>query len=211
MATRLTDTKELGTIGCNGAGLARFLEWKVNSPGPLNRNVIRLKVFMPVVAEHERKELLRRFGISDRVVEQSTDSSRHTLLDYRCKTPWYPYNGAGCPEGLPVVPIWECGDIITAVRGYPDGLEFIRYGIEWPDECERIAVTEQGMLAHLFVDLIEDNDEFQVDDFMDVADSIGFRFLATVFARYNAVPHDTSQDHSMFLASLASVIDDTDG
>jgi len=32
-----------GTMRFNGAGLARFLEWHVNSPGPLIANVPRLR------------------------------------------------------------------------------------------------------------------------------------------------------------------------
>jgi hypothetical protein len=111
---------------------------------------------MPVVPEGQRLDNLRRLGLSEALIRQSGGDHVHPLLEFRCPgPPLYSYRGARSPEGPPLVPLWDCGDSVTGVW-VRDGLEFIEFSIEAPEEHTVLARTEQGLWATVFVHLYED-------------------------------------------------------
>ncbi|MGB7343321.1 MAG: hypothetical protein WBD20_03855 [Pirellulaceae bacterium] len=115
------------------------------------------------------------------------------------------------PPNLEIVPIWQSGDTITAICHPPAKPTFIRFDIELVDDYEELASTEQGMLANLFVGLIEDNDELAPEGFADAAHAIGFRYLDMVFSQYERFDHGTSAAHFTFLRHIASQVDELSG
>jgi hypothetical protein len=166
---------------------------------------------MPVVDAINRIAALRELNVSQAVIEQSSGNLIHPLFEFRCQPPFYPYHGAAAPAGLEIVPIWESGDAITAICRPPSRPMFIRFDIELVDAYEEIASTEQGMLANLFVGLIEDNDELDLDGFTDAALAIGFRYLERVFSQYVRFERGTAAAHFAFLRHITDQIDELGG
>lgn len=169
---------------------------------------------MPVVREEHRIEELQKLGLSESLIRLSEGKIPDETFQYRCKTPFYAYHGSRLPDGEIIVPLWDCGDFVTAVRGpTADKLEFIRFGIEYVDEFQIIARTEQGLLAHLLVELFEDNDEWTPREFEVPANLVGFRYMSTLVAEYNSSDHSTPERHGEFVRRLVSAIDkqETDG
>jgi hypothetical protein len=163
---------------------------------------------MPVVPEENRIKELQRLGLSESLILLSEGKILDEMFEYRCKTPFYVYHGSRLPEGELIVPLWDCGDVVTALRGpSADELEFIRFGIEHVDEFQVIARTEQGLLAHLFVELLEDNDEWTPREFDESANLVGFRYMSTLVTEYNSSDHSTSERHGEFVRRLVSAID----
>jgi hypothetical protein len=163
---------------------------------------------MSVVPEDHRIKELQRLGLSESLIRLSEGLIPDEIFEYRCKTPFYVYQGLRLPEGEVIVPLWDCGDVVTAVRGpLADKLEFIRFGIEYVDEFQIIARTEQGMLAHLFVEFVEDNDEWPPREFDDAANLVGFRYMSTLVAEYDSSDHSTPERHGEFVCRLVSAID----
>lgn len=163
---------------------------------------------MPILPEDDRIKELQRLGLSESLIRLSEGMTPNEIFKYRCKTPFYVYHGSRLPEGEAIVPLWDCGDVVTAVRGPSSNkLEFIRFGIEYVDEFQIIARTEQGMLAHLFVELFEDNDEWTPREFDEPANLVGFRYMPMLVAEYNSSDHSTSERHGEFVRRLVSAID----
>lgn len=166
---------------------------------------------MPVVPDERRIEELRRLGISDPVIRQSASEEVHPIFSTRCKPPFYSYHGAVCPAGPPLVPLWDSGDTVTAVWQPDDRLEFIEFRIECRGEYQVLARTEQGLLANLFVNLLEDEDDVGPEQRETAATLIGFRFLPEVIAAYQAADHKTTEAHEAFRRRLMNSIDQLGG
>src|SRR5438034_666015 len=121
---------------------------------------------MPVVPEGDRLDALRRLGLSDPLVRVSAGERVHPLFWFRCQgPPWHSYHGAGCPDGPPLVPLWDCGDTVTGVWERGGRLEFIRFDVDDPEGYDTLASTEQGLWAMVLADLHEDGCEAAPDDF----------------------------------------------
>ncbi|KAI1692674.1 hypothetical protein DdX_21112 [Ditylenchus destructor] len=61
--------------------------------------------------------------------------------------PFYNYHGARAPEGPTLVPLWEHGSRVCALRESDGGLEFIEFSIEDPAGFERLAGNRAGVLG----------------------------------------------------------------
>jgi len=157
--------------------------------------------------EGVRIDGLRRLGLSEALIRQSAGNCLHPLLEFRCAGPPYrSYHGAGCPEGPPLAPLWECGDSVTGVWVREGRLEFIQFSIEDQKEYRVLARTEQGLWATVFVNLYEDRDDLAPQAFRDAAGAVGFRFLDRLVASYvSGFP--TFEAHEAFLSDLVGTID----
>ncbi|MDB5307172.1 MAG: hypothetical protein JWO38_1374 [Gemmataceae bacterium] len=162
---------------------------------------------MPVVEDVHRLDVLRRLGLSDPLVRQSSGEQLHPLFWFRCQgPPWYSYHGAGCPEGPPLMPLWDKGDTVTAAWVKDGRLEFIEFGIEWSDEYVVLAHTEQGLWATVFVLLLEDEDSLELEDFREPAWVVRFRFLdRLVYGRDGGT--QTFEEHRAWLREVVEGID----
>lgn len=129
-----------------------------------------------VVAEEARETELRRLQLSAGLIRLSTGELAHEAFRYRCfGPPYYSYHGAGRPQGPVLVPLWDCGDVVTAVWQRDDGLQFISFSIETPEDVWPIARTEQGLWLRAFDSLFESDTEDEA--LRDAAQTVGFRFL----------------------------------
>ena len=163
---------------------------------------------MPVVQEGQRLDMLRRLGLSEALVRQSTGERLHPLFEFRCQgPPFYSYHGAGCPEGPALAPLWDCGDSVTGVWIRGGRVDFIEFDIEAVAEYRVLAHTEQGLWATVFVNLYEDRDDLGSEAFRDAARAVGFRFLDRLVAAYDSADVSTFDAHEAFLGSLIGAID----
>jgi hypothetical protein len=162
---------------------------------------------VPVVAEGNRLDTLRQLGLSDALVRLSAGERLHPLFEFRCQgPPFYSYHDAGCPEGPPVAPLWDCGDSVTGVWVRNGRLEFIEFGIEGHGEYTVLAHTEQGLWATVFADVYEDEDELGPEDLRDAARAAGFRFLDRLVDSYGS-GYSTLEARRSFLRGLVGAID----
>jgi hypothetical protein len=167
---------------------------------------------MGVVSDVERVSFLHRLRLSDVLIQQSSGSSIDPLLAFRCKSPpFFSYHGARCPEGPMLAPLWDCGNTVTAVWLRDGRPEFIEFDIEMPHEYRVIAHTEQGLWATVFVNLFEDNDELERDQFRPAAEAVGFRFLDRLVESYEAADLSTFESHDRFLRAVVGEIDHESG
>ena len=163
---------------------------------------------MPVVPEGERMDGLRRLGLSEALVRQSAGESLDPLFSFRCQgPPHFSYHGAGCPDGPPLLPLWDCCDSVTGVRASDRRLEFIEFSIESSEEYTVLAHTEQGLWATVFVNLFEDKDYLAPDAFREAASTVGFRFLDLLAASYYSADTSTFAAYGRFRANLIGTID----
>ena len=163
---------------------------------------------MPVVAQEERLDALRRFGLSGALIRLSAGERLHALFELRCQgPPFYCYHGASCPEGPPLAPLWDWCDSVTGVWMRDGRLEFIRFSLEAVAEYEVLANTEQGLWAGIFVELYEARDDLSAEDFREAARAAGFRFLDRLIEAYEAAEHSGVETHAAFVRELISGID----
>ncbi|HTK75143.1 MAG TPA: hypothetical protein VL371_07770 [Gemmataceae bacterium] len=164
---------------------------------------------MPVVEEAQRLDTLRRLGLSEALVRQSSGEPVHPLLAFRCQgPPFYSYHGAACPEGPPLAPLWDCGGSVTGVWVRGGRLEFIEFSIEAHEEYTILAHTEQGLWAAVFVNLYEDRDDLGPDAFGDAARAVGFRYLDRLVTSYGSADVSTFEAPAAFLRNLVGTIDE---
>ena len=163
---------------------------------------------MTFVALSQRQATLERIGISLALRRVASGEELHPALWYRCKgPPFLADHGATAPPGTPILPLWDCGDMVTGLREAQSGLEFVNFHVEAPEDCLVLSRSEQGLWATVFVDLIEDSPESGKAEFAEAALAVGFKFLPLVFQSYEAADHRTYAAHQAFLRDLVSAID----
>lgn len=163
---------------------------------------------MPVVAQEERSGALRPFGLSEALIRLSSGERLHALFELQCKgPPFYCYHGAGCPDGPPLVPLWDWCDSVTGVWVRDGRLEFIRFDIEAAAEYEVLAKTEQGLWGRVFLDLYEARDDLSAEDFREAARVVGFRFLDQLVGAYESAELSSVEAYAAFVKELVRGID----
>lgn len=149
---------------------------------------------MLVIPAEQRLDALREFGLTEPLVRQSSGELVHPLLRFRCQgPPYYSYHGAGCPNGPLLVPIWDCGDTVTAVWKRSGRLEFIEFSIESHEKHGVLARSEQGFWATVFATLLEDSDEREESQLPEAAAAVEFRYLDRVIGLFNLTNAATLQ------------------
>jgi hypothetical protein len=163
---------------------------------------------MSVVAQAKRLVELWRLGLSEALIRLFGGERLHALFDYRCQgPPFYCYQGAACPDGPVLLPLWDSDDSVTAVWVRERRLEFMKFSVEAPAEHVVLARTEQGLWASVFVDLYEDRDDLLVEDFREAARVVGFRFLDWLVDAYESADVSTVDAHATFVRELVRRID----
>lgn len=151
---------------------------------------------------NSREQRLRALGLSDAVVGLATGDHSEDMFFFRCQgTP--PPQEMRFPEGVPAEPLWQCEGWATAVRARDGRNEFVAFDSDNPEIWQVIAHSEQGLLANLFSDLIEDEDwEEEVEEseagLRAAAEAVGFRHLDDLMAFAEA--HAEDEDYAETLA-----------
>jgi len=163
---------------------------------------------MAVIARAQRMAELQRLGLSAPLMRLADGECVHEAFRASCLGPaFYVYHGADAPAGPPLIPLWDSGDTVSGVWEKSDGLEFIEFSIEMPDEFEKIARTEQGFWATRFDFLYEC--DLPDEELQRAAASVGFRFLDRHLASREAAEErlDTFKGHRAWLRELVESID----
>jgi hypothetical protein len=147
---------------------------------------------MRPVPKSDRVAKLRRLGVSDAVIRLATGAVKVSLFPL-LRTPYKVYRGIDWPaRGLVFAPLWEEGDVVTAARERGGGTEFFAFSVEDPLARWRLAGSEQGLLATLFNDPVNecyDEPEGVASlraKLAAAAEAVGFRHLADLDAVYAA-------------------------
>jgi len=106
-----------------------------------------------------------------------------------------------------MTPVWDRDDLVVGVRETPEGLEFVVYGIEAPQNFSVLARTEQGFWVVQFDSLYEADEA--IEDLQRASEAVGFRFLDRYLARRKAAEAElgTFEAHERWLTMLVAEID----
>ncbi|SDX20475.1 hypothetical protein [Lysobacter enzymogenes] len=163
---------------------------------------------MNVVAESERLARLRALPLSPALRAMAEGRLPHPQL-WRCQTgtPFYVYRGAEVPAGPVLIPLWDWNDWVLGVRERPDGLEFVRFDIEMPDEVECLARTEAGLWARLFDALYED--DLELEELEAIAQAVDYRYWPLQLQRRQTAEPQFGTDltHPQWLEETIAAVD----
>lgn len=163
---------------------------------------------MAVIAKDLRMAALQGLGVSVPLRRLAAGECIHEAFRGHCLgPPFYAYHRAGVPAGPPLIPLWDSGDTVFGVWEKADGLEFIEFSIEAPEEFELVARTEQGFWATRFDFLYEC--DLPENELQSAAASVGFRFLDRHLASREEAEErlDTFRGHRAWLRELVAEID----
>lgn len=137
-----------------------------------------------------REAALKQAGLSEPVVDLAMGRHPHDLFFFRCQEP---------PDLEGALPLWQCEGWVTAFHGG----EFVGMDPKDPEARQVIARTEQGLLANLFSDLVEDEDwEEEEEEAMaalrEAAEEVGFQHLDDLLAFQER--HAEDEDYAETLA-----------
>ncbi|WP_157754024.1 hypothetical protein [Lysobacter capsici] len=172
----------------------------------------RIIAAMPsnVIEESRRLPALSQLGVSPALLQMASGQLPHpALVSCSSGAPYYLYHGAEAPDGPQVLPLWDIGDQVIAIRAQASGLEYICFSIEAPDEVEQLATTEQGFWATQF-DFMYELD-MEIETLHAVAQAVGYRFLQMQLDSREAVESQLGSPsrHSAWLCELVAAIDAT--
>lgn len=163
---------------------------------------------MSVVDAASRIDALAALGASAPLVRLASGDCVHPLLRSTCLgPPFYSYHGAHSPPGPMLIPLWDDGDRVYALRNTDAGPEFIRFSIEDAQSADVVARTEQGFWADRF-DFLYETDA-PLDDMQAAADAVRFREFETYLAAREAFEDrpDNFPPHRMWLAQTIAEIE----
>ena len=163
-----------------------------------------------VVEESRRIAALGQLGLSPALLQMASGQFPYPALA-SCSSgpPYYLYHGAEAPDGPQVLPLWDIGDQVIAVRAQASGLEYICFSIETPGEVEQLATTEQTFWATQF-DFMYELD-IEIEALHAIARAVGYRFLQMQLDSRDAVESQlvSSSRHGEWLSELVASIDAT--
>ena len=162
-----------------------------------------------VVPAAERVEELRRMRLSPPLIRMTGGRYPHDLLrDIYAAPSLYSESGLNVSRlATPIVPLWDRGDSVHAVRRFSGGLLFLEVDIEDPTVGLPLARTEAGYWAGQ-IDFLYECDE-PTATLRAVASSVGFEHLDFQLAsRTAAEPRlGTHEGHATWLAAFVADID----
>lgn len=153
-------------------------------------------------------DALRALGASAPLVRLASGDCVHPLLRNACLgPPRYLDQGARRPDGPALVPLWDDGTRVYALRSADTGREFIRFSVEDPQAVDIVAVTEQGFWADRF-DFLYETDA-PLDELRAAADAVQFREVEAYLAAREAFEEqpDDFPEHRAWLTQTVAEID----
>jgi hypothetical protein len=166
-----------------------------------------------VTAESRREAELRRLGVADSLVRLSNGEVIHDLFEFLCKgPPYFVYEGeAGTPRGPKFTPLWdEYSDGVVGVWERGDGLEFIDFSIESPDEYTVLSRTDQGLMARMLLSQFQNVvlGEMDWELYREPARVLGFRYFGRLVSAHQ---RREVSDYDAFLAFRDEFVARVDG
>jgi hypothetical protein len=151
---------------------------------------------------NEAEQRLRALGLPDSVVWLATELHSDDMFFFRCGELQAP-EALTFPEGLAAEPLWQFEWWVTAVRLKEGRLEYLGFDANDPEVWQVLAYTEQGLLANLFSDLVEDEDwdeeeEEALRGLREAAEQVGFQHLDALLAFQRE--HAEDEDYADTLA-----------
>ncbi|MCR5661568.1 MAG: hypothetical protein K6G50_05515 [bacterium] len=165
---------------------------------------------------------LQELHIPENIISLAVNPHDEDAFFFRCEPPRQ-MPAEQCPQGKAAIVLWQCQDWVTAVRnnnaaeGENDTehnasskpLEYIAFSSQDPEAWQVIAYGEQGLLANLFSDLIEDEDwDFEPEEaeraLTEAAEICGFHYLKELLAFQEA--HADSDDYAEDLAEWTKTL-----
>ena len=158
------------------------------------------------MSERERK--LKELGLPEPVIRLALDDHSEDMFFFRCQEP-PPAGDLRFPEGLPAEALWQCEGWVTAARKREGRLEYLGLDAADPEAWQVIAYTEEGLLANVFSDLIEDEDwegeeEEALAGLRDAAEAAGFQHLDELLAFQEE--HADDEDYAEVLAEWTKTL-----
>ena len=149
-----------------------------------------------------REQKLRDLGLSEPVTWLATGDHGEDMFFFRCGEPQDPAS-LRFPEGLPAEALWQCDTWVTAVRRREGRLEYLGFDSTDPEAWQVVALTDQGLMANLFSDLVEDEDweeeeEEALAGLREAAEKVGFEHLDALLAFQTE--HAEDEDYAEVLA-----------
>ena len=153
---------------------------------------------------------MKRLGLSQPFIELASQNIWHEAFEVYCKSPYYVYHGCRVPAGNPVLPLWDSGEVVFGLREGQDCLEFLEFGIEWVDDFEIIARTEQGVLAYFFTQLFEEdlcNEESDLASLDELSSTLRFEHLSELKKECVATDRSTYENWRSFVRGFVDRIE----
>ena len=97
-------------------------------------------------------EALRQLGVSEALIAHLENHSPSSPLGFRCQPPVYWRSSPIAERGI--IPLWECGMVLWFFN--PKTRMFEERSLECIDDIWSRHRSLQSVLAHLFLDLYED-------------------------------------------------------
>ena len=122
---------------------------------------------------------LRSLGVSEFLIAHLENHDLDSTLGFRCQPPLYWESSPIAVRGI--IPLWECGTTLWYFN--PAIRMFENCSLEDINDIWYRYVSLQSVLANLFLDLYED--EVEIDQLRDLANSTGFRHIDRLVAEAN--------------------------
>jgi hypothetical protein len=163
-----------------------------------------------------RLDKLRQLGLSEDMLRLAVGDPPHQLFDFECVEPYeiLPEHGGRPPDPDRFIPLWQdSSGLVIGCWEKAGRVEFIRFSLEWPDEYDVVAYSEQGLLARIFADIVQYvdwNDEAATVELLrEAAKTVGFAHLdevlrfqehLTEYRDVNEFTRSITNEHSVNLA-----------
>jgi hypothetical protein len=169
---------------------------------------------MPIVSKRERRQYLEdNFPV---LFKLCFANSPPEILSYRLNTELpFSYRNSDESSAVPadwdsevvsVIPLWEGGSSLTAIRVTALRREFIQIDFEDPGDAEVIAVSTEGLFTYLFFFLIEslgEKDDDELREIEDLAAYLEFQGLPATFSLVERLSAD--EDYERLFAATRSL------
>jgi len=157
---------------------------------------------------NERKQRLKALGLPESILRLATEPHNDDMFFFRCGEVQDP-QALSFPEGRAAEPLWQFEWWVTAARSRDGQLEYLGFDATDPAVWQVLATSEQGLLANLFSDLVEDEDwdeeeEEALRGLREAAEQVGFTHLEELLAFQAA--HADDEDYAETLAQWTRTV-----
>ena len=136
---------------------------------------------MQALAAYEMNEqMYHELGFNDYLINHLKNYDSKHVLGYRCNTPYYIESSE--PINNDIIPLWECGVTVTYFNKSSTNFEVCN--LEESNVIWFSCSSVQGILAHLLLDLLED--EHTDDEIIEIGDLIGFKDTESMLKEANS-------------------------
>ena len=133
------------------------------------------------------EETYRELGFNDYLINHLKNYDAKHVLGYRCNTPFHIESSELIEKDI--IPLWECGITVTYFNKATNKFEVCN--LEEPDVIWVSCSSVQGILAHLLIELLED--EHTDEEISKIGELIGFENTEAMLDEANS-----AEDYSVW-------------